>query len=259
MDVTIAAVIPTAGARPELLRDALFSVLEQRRPADEIVLVVDGPEPVLERVRTQVMTITPNARIVGTAGLPHGGVAAARNLGARTSKSSWLAFLDDDDLWTPAHLLRWQSYAQSADLYLAAFQKLRLDGTVVVEKWPPAVLHPRSFLVTNPGLRGSNLAISASLYATVGGFDEALPALNDLDLGVRLAGQTGVRYVRSMEPTVVFRSHSGSRLTSRSGSAIQTGVERFWAKHGGAMNKMERGRFRERAMKLWGISMGGEE
>lgn len=257
MDVSVTAVIPTTGTRPELLRDALLSVCAQIRAPEEILVVVDAPPSTRDRVEDMAAVLTERVRVVAVPGAVPVGASASRNCGARASRGLWLAFLDDDDLWRPDHLLRWQEHAGNTDVYLSAFEKLRADGTTLREKQPPARLHRRAFLVTNPGLRGSNLVIRAAHYAQLAGFDEDLPALNDLDLGVRLAALQDIRYARCMEPTVVFRAHEGSRVTSRAGESIRLGVERFWARHHRAMTSVERARFQERSMALWGIQVGG--
>ena len=86
-DCTI--VVPTIG-RPSL--DVLLDALARGtgpRPA-EIVLVDDRPTGTpLSPDRPGL----PPARVVRTGG---GGPAAARNLGWRTARSPWIAFLDDD-------------------------------------------------------------------------------------------------------------------------------------------------------------------
>src|SRR5919112_2337732 len=82
-------VVPTIG-RPSLgvLLEALASGAGPR-PA-ELVLVDDRPTgPPLRPERPGL----PPVRVVRTGG---GGPAAARNLGWRTARTGWIAFLDDD-------------------------------------------------------------------------------------------------------------------------------------------------------------------
>src|SRR3954465_11630671 len=90
----ISVVVPTIG-RPSL--DALLDALAAAsgpRPA-ELILVDDRPagEP-LQPARPGL----PPVRVVRTGG---GGPARARNLGWRTARTEWIAFLDDDGVPAP--------------------------------------------------------------------------------------------------------------------------------------------------------------
>lgn len=93
MDFSV--IIPTY-RRPALVVQAVESVLRQRHPAAEIIVVSDGPDDDVRGAlaRYPVRLLEP----------PHGGVAAARNAGIRAAGSPWISFLDDDDLWHPDHL-----------------------------------------------------------------------------------------------------------------------------------------------------------
>src|ERR671921_1229573 len=82
-------VVPTIG-RPSL--DVLLDALAQApgpRPA-ELVLVDDRPTG--DALRPERPGLPP-VRVVRTGG---GGPARARNLGWRTARTEWIAFLDDD-------------------------------------------------------------------------------------------------------------------------------------------------------------------
>lgn len=257
MDVDISVIVPTRGTRPALLHEALVSIAAQTRAPSEVLVVVDGPEDRARLLMGSLVQSPVPCRVASTGapGLKGYGVSAARNLGARIASSRWLAFLDDDDRWMPEHLRRWSECANACDVWLSAFLKQRRCGTIEPEKWPPACLHPRAFFGLNPGLRGSNLVVRAAFYARVGGFDEDLPALNDLDFGVRLAELPGVRYLRHVQPTVIFRSHDGPRLTTRTSQAMASGVARFWSRYGHRMNRIERERFQHLARVLWNVCL----
>ncbi len=97
---SVCVVIPTKG-RPDRLSEALRSVWAQTRQADQVVVVVDGPDPATEtllgtlRGKVDVLLL-PESR----------GAAAARNAGIAKSRCQWVAFLDDDDVWDPEKLER---------------------------------------------------------------------------------------------------------------------------------------------------------
>jgi glycosyltransferase involved in cell wall biosynthesis len=92
-------VIPTHG-RPQLLRQAVQSILDQRYPGEiEVLIVFDREEPVEPDLRVpphrEVRLLT-NDRTPGPAG--------AYNVGALTATGTYLALCDDDDEWLPDKL-----------------------------------------------------------------------------------------------------------------------------------------------------------
>ena len=72
------------------------SVLRQSYQASEVVVVRDGQD-------TELPDSFPIAD-VKVLDRPREGVAAARNAGIAATKSEWVCFLDDDDLWHPDRL-----------------------------------------------------------------------------------------------------------------------------------------------------------
>lgn len=98
---SVSVVLPTY-QRPEPLRAALDSVLQQDYPGRLEVLVVfdhTPPDLTLEQLGSprQVRVLT-NARQRGLAG--------NRNTGILAAESDLIAFLDDDDTWLPGKLTR---------------------------------------------------------------------------------------------------------------------------------------------------------
>lgn len=88
-------VIPTHGRNLPVLLAAVDSVLDQTRPPAQVVVVVDGHrEAALElaAVRPQVTVV----RVDSPRGAAH-----ARQVGIGRASATWVAFLDDDDLWHP--------------------------------------------------------------------------------------------------------------------------------------------------------------
>src|SRR5215207_2618066 len=82
-------VVPTIG-RPSL--DVLLEALAAARGPRPAELVLVDDRPAGEPLRVDHPGLPP-VRVVGTGG---GGPARARNLGWRTARSEWIAFLDDD-------------------------------------------------------------------------------------------------------------------------------------------------------------------
>jgi glycosyltransferase involved in cell wall biosynthesis len=93
----ISVIIPAYNAAAYIER-ALRSVLNQTRPADEIIVVDDGSSDntadILKKYQNQIISIRQ----------PNAGVSAARNTGIRAATGDWIAFLDADDEWLPEKL-----------------------------------------------------------------------------------------------------------------------------------------------------------
>jgi glycosyltransferase involved in cell wall biosynthesis len=94
------SVIVATRERPELLRRAIGSILDQRYDGPiEVLAVFDQSEPdqsLVQAGERRSVRVLSNSR---TPGLP-----GARNTGALTSERDILAFCDDDDLWSPGKL-----------------------------------------------------------------------------------------------------------------------------------------------------------
>ncbi|HYY68731.1 MAG TPA: glycosyltransferase family 2 protein [Terriglobales bacterium] len=100
-DALVSAVIPTRH-RPKSLRRAVESALMQTYPVAEVVVVMDGPDPLTESMLQAVNE--PRIRRI-TLPFPVG-ASDARNAGVAAAHSEWIAFLDDDDEWLPHKIER---------------------------------------------------------------------------------------------------------------------------------------------------------
>ena len=101
LSMSIAAVIPAFNAKPFIV-DALDSVSSQTTPVDEIIVIDDGSEDgTADAVRAWAIQhpFIPLTLHTQT----NAGVSAARNAGIQIAKSTWIAFLDADDIWLPEH------------------------------------------------------------------------------------------------------------------------------------------------------------
>ena len=184
----VTVVVPTIG-RPSL--DALLDALAEAtgpRPA-EVVLVDDRSAG--KPLRPERAGLPP-VRVVRTGG---GGPARARNLGWRSARTEWIAFLDDDVVPDPD----WYE-ALSRDLADLPADVAGSQGRVRVPL--PEDRSPTDWERGTAGLATSSwitadLAYRRSALAAVGGFDERFPRAfrEDSDLALRVM-DTGARLVR---------------------------------------------------------------
>ncbi len=80
------------------IRQALESVFQQTYKPGNILVIDDGSTDLSLKVMRDYPQVTVLQNPV------HGGSNSARNYGLRYSKSDFVAFLDQDDLWHPEHL-----------------------------------------------------------------------------------------------------------------------------------------------------------
>lgn len=199
----VVTVIPTH-RRPEPLLRAVRSALAQTVD-DHHVLVVDdgaGLPPLPDHPRLTAVSLRRN---VGTVGV-------VRNVGIRLSRSSYLAFLDDDNTWAPTHLeVALGCLAEGADLVCAGLRRVTGDGQEVDVLAGPvtrAELRERSTVDASaivarrrPGVR------FARTPCRYGEFPR-----EDWELVWRLG--RSLRVVRGPEVTVTYVVHDDSRYTA---------------------------------------------
>ena len=107
MTTKISIIIPYFQRKQGILRRALLSVLAQQLPPDTLInaIVVDDGAPVPASGEAEGLSFASpfSLQIIPQ---PNGGVASARNTGLQSldNTTDYVAFLDSDDIWSPAHL-----------------------------------------------------------------------------------------------------------------------------------------------------------
>jgi glycosyltransferase involved in cell wall biosynthesis len=198
----VSVIVPTRD-RPQLLREALISIraLEGADLSFEILVGDNGSMP---ETRTVVESF--GARYLRA---ERAGAGAARNAALRAATAPYLAFLDDDDLWLPAHVRSHLELLDSRpDLMAVVGQIISTDTyrSPTGEPWPRDL--PRNgalFLTMVAGYFpqiGATVA-RAAVRNSVGEFDESLIGDQDWDWHLRMANRHLVGFVSA--PCVLFR------------------------------------------------------
>jgi len=223
----VTVVIPTKD-RPLLLQRTLRTVLAQRGVDLEVVVVDDGSlhdiTPWITALGDSRVRCLRNERSVG--------VAAARNRGLASARHEWIAFVDDDDLWSPQKLR-----AQLDSLAEHPGARWCLVGAAVVDEElrllrvdQPSVTGgvAGTLLVRNAVPGGCSGVLAAKeLLQEVGGFDERLSMMADWDLWIRCALASPVASVAT--PLVAYVQHAANM--SRDGSRSDQELSLILAKH----------------------------
>jgi glycosyltransferase involved in cell wall biosynthesis len=122
-DALVATVIATH-RRPEALLRAVRSALAQSE-ADHVVMVVDDGAGLPELPADPRLFAVSLSRNTGVAGV-------VRNVGIRLTRSRYVAFLDDDNVWEPDHLEHALAALESpggADGVYTALRRVHPDGS----------------------------------------------------------------------------------------------------------------------------------
>ena len=233
----VTVVIPTRD-RWRFLRRALDAALRQEDVHAEVVVVDDGSTD--ETPRRLEELGDPRVRAIR---VDDGrGVGAARNAGIAAACGEWIAFLDDDDIWSPRKLRTQLDALRAAGGGFAYTGAVLLDGSLAAVHVSPAP-PPEGLLeltrAFNPIPAGSsNVLVHADLLRRVGLFDERLHQLADWELWIRLAGVGPA--VACDEPLVGYVQHAGQMLLADTTDVF--GELRYLdRKHGGPPSSPEGG------------------
>lgn len=214
----VAAIIPLYNGSRYIGR-ALTSVLEQTRPADQIVVVDDGSSDDGAEVARRLAGNDPRFSLLTK---DNGGQSSARNFGTKHSDCDLVAFLDQDDWWYPQHIETLEKpFLQQRSPSLGwVYSNLdeyddagRLIDRNMLQNYPAQ--HPKR-TVHECLLRDMMVVPSASLisrqaFDEVNGFDERLSGYEDDDFFLRV-------FVRGYDNIFINRALSAWRIHDESSS-----------------------------------------
>lgn len=202
-NVDVSVIIPVRN-RAELLDRALRSVVAQTARAREVVVVDDGSTDDSARVARSY-----GATVVSRLGV--GSISKARNAGLAVASTSWVAFLDSDDEWTPTHL---ELLSEELREHVLVTAPATSDGGRVLGNPArrPIVIGPRDMLTPSDLVVTSGTMVRRETALAVGGFRDVRQS-EDLDLWIRVL-EIGSGLALA-EPTVVYHHHPGQISNDR--------------------------------------------
>ncbi len=182
----VSVVIPTFDRAGPVFA-AVHSVLSQTYVALELLVVDDGST---DDTAARLGAIRdPRLHVLRQ---PNGGVARARNRGIAAAQGAYIAFLDSDDVWLPGKLAAQVATMQAAGPrtgFCHTGLEVRRGGTVVERRMPRiAGACLPALLLSNPVHAPTTTGlVRRDVFDAVGGFDPALPAIEDWEWLQRVA------------------------------------------------------------------------
>ncbi len=213
--VLVSVVIPTYN-RPQMLAEAVRSVLNQTENNIEVIVVNDAGQPVEEVLKSFK---EPRLRLVTHP--VNKGLAASRNSGIAVASGKYIALLDDDDLFLPEHLqtalgvLSVQHPVVYTDAWRVTWQKLNETYVEIDKRVPYSMDFERNKLLLG-NISPVNCFVFDRLLAIKAGlFDESLSTLEDWEFWIRLSGLAAFRHIPQATVQVNWRTDGTTMTSSR--------------------------------------------
>ncbi|MFW5983229.1 MAG: glycosyltransferase family 2 protein [bacterium] len=222
-------VIPTHN-RPQLLREAVDSVLAQTFEDFELLVVDDHSDTPAE----ETLSDYNDPRIKTLYNNRSRGGNGARNTGIFAARGEWIAFLDDDDVWLPEKLEKVHDKALSLDQSFVCIYSGRasydFENHRILNEKRGAKLEgnvKEQALYENVFGGFSSAVVRTDIAKQAGGVDESLPAMQDKDFYFCLAC---VGKFAAIPESLVFLRTAGPRISTDYSKKL-AGAVAFLEKH----------------------------
>ncbi len=183
----VSVIIPVYGHAGYIL-DSLDSVFAQSYTDFEVIVINDGSPDASDSILEHYIS---SGRIK-YACQENKGVAAARNHGLALASGDFIAFLDDDDIWPNNKLEVQVDHIENCDAILLGGSShgfFGIENADEVSSDPNEfkILNTIDFFLGNHFTSPGQVIIRKSALDAIGGYDEAIWGVDDLDLWMRLS------------------------------------------------------------------------
>ena len=216
----ISAIIPVYN-RPEQIRDAIDSVLNQTWRPLELIIGDDGSTDNTKTIVKDILCSTEVGNIdYEILELSHTGMpGAVRNRCAEAAHGEVLAFLDSDDVWFPEKLAKQYSlHREHPELMIShTREEWNRAGRIISQS---KLRHAREGYMFADSLKKciigpSTVMIRSGYYRRTGGFREDLEIAEDYEFWLRITSEQNVVYLD--EPLTVKRAGHEGQLSEKYG------------------------------------------
>jgi glycosyltransferase involved in cell wall biosynthesis len=240
----VSVIIPTY-KRPDKLKQAIKSVQSQTYDDLEIIIVDDNGEDNRFQIQTKkVMAEIYDERIVYICHKNNLGGCAARNTGIKRAKGEFIAFLDDDDVWSRNYIaLMIGRFKQGIDVVYCDAYIYNKTFSVSVKKGK--AIEGDVYFDLLKGwciLSTSMVVVRKSAFDKYGMFDENLKSFQDYDMWLTLSRN---KCHFAFLPRIVVLKYEGiGEQVSVNPKIRRAGLNYFIKKWGPVMSGAELSAFR---------------
>ena len=234
----VSVIVPTFN-RPEMLAEALKSIISQTFQDFEIIIVNDAGVD----VAPLVMHFNTKGTIRYINKETNQGLAAARNTGIKAARGKYLAYLDDDDSYYPDHLETLVNFLEEHPYQVAysnadrAIQEKIGDTFYTIRKDTPyGDLFDADRLLVENYIPVLCVMHEKKCLDQVGLFDESLPRHEDWDLWIRLSQCYTVAHIPKITAEFSHRDTDQSGMTSGTLPSMLATLERVYDKSASLAN-----------------------
>ena len=191
--------------RLEMLKKAIKSVECQTFKPCELIIVDDNSSDDTQKF---CENLTLDFPVIYLRNDNNKGAAFSRNRAIEAANGEYIAFLDDDDEWLSEKLQKQNEFAQKGfDLIYTAVMTDRSDKVYFHDRFPV-------FFGNFAGIT-STMTLNLATLRKIGGFDVALPALEDYELVIRMV-KNNAKIKGVKLPLVKYLPPSGKRVSGSS-------------------------------------------
>ena len=187
----ISVIVPTYNSSL-FISKTLKSIINQTLKPYEVIIIDDGSTDNTKEKILSIISQNKNINIKLISGL-HAGPGSARNIGIKSAKSKWIAFLDSDDLWFKEKLkIVSKSIKENVDYtFFCHNEKTFQFGKPAIvldysKKYNPKKKLSKQLYKNNLFSTSAVVCLRDDLIK-VGGFDENLSSAQDYDLWLKMS------------------------------------------------------------------------
>jgi glycosyltransferase involved in cell wall biosynthesis len=218
--------ILTTYNRKDWIRGAVESILDQTYPDIEIIIVDDCSD---YDVKGHLYDYKTDIKLVRND--ENRGANWSRATGISKAEGEYVAFLDDDDRWSPTKIEQQvRAIEESSSKYGVAttgFQ--RIDGSIQMPDFEDQHLTKQLLLGNNPIGGFSKILVEMSVIERAGLPDIHLSSSQDIEWFIRLSKES--EFLSVSEPLVNFNEEGEDRITDKKKNKLSDSHGEILRKH----------------------------
>ncbi|MCQ2518547.1 MAG: glycosyltransferase [Lachnospiraceae bacterium] len=234
MDSLVTAVITTYGRKPELLKRALESALNQTYKNIEVIVSDDNGlnTEIQKEVASFIESYSDRVKYIPLK--KNSGACVARNAGLEVAKGEYIAFLDDDDEWVDCKIEEQvRCFNDNPNFGMVYCDDVNIYDDIgkqqVRKRNNPESQNFFDHLMWANFIGGTSIPMmKTELVRELGGFDPLMQSSQDYDMWIRVAKVAEIGYVP--KTLVRYYSHRDERITNNPKKKI-SGTERLLEKN----------------------------